>query len=214
MRSSTLFFVIAGAFVSDVALAAPFHDAVVNGNRLTNYDNGVAVARLAGQAAMASSSLHHRRAVDPLPRMLSRLDEKKLASDHLPAVLDAADDDAWTRVPRQVSEQRVHERATEPVEKRHDRVNSSQSTNRGSCNVGEAQCCQSIHQSGDKKGQFLTSLLSLAIPADGGMLGVQCTPLANLLAITGSETCHSQPVCCTGNEYHGLVNVGCSPLSV
>ncbi|KAG8768827.1 hypothetical protein FRC20_008056 [Serendipita sp. 405] len=213
MHSLPLLVIIAGAFVSNVALAVPFHDAILEGNRLTNYGNGLEAARIAGQAAMASSSTLHPRNVEPLPRVVSRRN-KILPNDHIPADLGAVDDDAWTRVPRQLPEQVVESLDAEPVEKRHDRVNSPQALNSGSCNVGEAQCCQSIHQSGDKKGQFLTSLLSLAIPAEGTMLGVQCTPIANLLPLTGSETCHSQPVCCTGNEYHGLVNVGCSPLSL
>ncbi|PVG00406.1 hypothetical protein CPB86DRAFT_701504, partial [Serendipita vermifera] len=80
--------------------------------------------------------------------------------------------------------------------------------------VGEAQCCQSIHQTTSTHSQFITGLLGIALPADKSMLGIQCTPIANLLSLTGSSTCHSQSVCCTGNDYHGLVTLGCSPISL
>ncbi|KAG8830396.1 hypothetical protein FRC20_008434 [Serendipita sp. 405] len=92
-----------------------------------------------------------------------------------------------------------------PVELKHFKrtnvINSPNSSNSNSCNVGEAQCCQSIHQSHDQSFQRLTSLLGLVAPADGLLAGVQCSPILNVAGVlSGSSTCHSQPICCTGNE--------------
>ncbi|PVG02904.1 hypothetical protein CPB86DRAFT_695962 [Serendipita vermifera] len=98
---------------------------------------------------------------------------------------------------------------------RTNRNNSPGNSNDNSCNVGQAQCCQTVYQSQDRSFQFLTSLLGISVPANGLLAGVQCSPLGNTLSILGgSGSCNSQPICCTGNEYHGLVNVGCSPVSL
>ncbi|KIM29652.1 hypothetical protein M408DRAFT_67258 [Serendipita vermifera MAFF 305830] len=106
------------------------------------------------------------------------------------------------------------ERKDLPLVKRHDHINSPESATALSCNVGEAQCCQSIHQTQGTQAQFLSSLLGLALPVDNSMLGVQCTPIANLLSVLGgSSTCNSRPVCCTGNDYQGLVSLGCTPIT-
>jgi len=110
--------------------------------------------------------------------------------------------------------------AAGPV-RRWDHVNSPASTTSDSCNgkpsavsfydhqisnspstrslVGEAQCCQTIHQNNDQSLQFVTSLLGLSLPADGLMAGLQCSPIANLASLGGSSSCNSHPVCCTGN---------------
>ncbi|KIM31760.1 hypothetical protein M408DRAFT_63988 [Serendipita vermifera MAFF 305830] len=96
---------------------------------------------------------------------------------------------------------------------RTNHINSPEAATYGSCNVGEAQCCQSIHQSNDQSFKSLSSLLGLNLPIDGLMAGVQCSPILNLAGLaSGSSSCNSQPVCCTGNEYHGLINIGCSPI--
>ncbi|KAG8801441.1 hypothetical protein FRC17_006657, partial [Serendipita sp. 399] len=95
--------------------------------------------------------------------------------------------------------------STSPVEmtlvERTNQINSPSASNVNSCNVGEAQCCQSIHQSQDKNFQRLTSLLGLVAPGDGLLAGVQCSPILDLAGLlSGSSTCRSQPICCTGNE--------------
>ncbi|KAG8801731.1 hypothetical protein FRC17_006565 [Serendipita sp. 399] len=81
-------------------------------------------------------------------------------------------------------------------------INSPQATNQGSCSVGTAQCCQSLHQTQDLASQGVVGgLLAAGLPLDDLMVGVQCTPIANVIPIVGgSDSCHSQPVCCTGNK--------------
>ncbi|CCA76711.1 hypothetical protein PIIN_10699 [Serendipita indica DSM 11827] len=98
---------------------------------------------------------------------------------------------------------------------RTSHIKSASSGNVNSCNVGEAQCCQTIYQSHDQRVQSLGALLGVVIPMDGLMAGVQCSPITNILPILGgTSTCRAQPVCCTGNEYYGLINIGCSPISL
>ncbi|CAG7854714.1 SubName: Full=Uncharacterized protein {ECO:0000313/EMBL:CCA66384.1} [Serendipita indica DSM 11827] len=207
MRSFVTFALLATLFVVDATLARPYREAAIGSDTAHLREvNGVKVAQLQGQTMMAASS----RRSEPLPRLLSHRSEVTLPNGRRPADLGADD---WTKVPRGDEPSIDDEDLDYGLDKRHDRVDSGEAANEASCNVGEAQCCQSIHQSNDRNGQFLRSLLGLALPAGGGMLGAQCTPLANLLAVTGSSTCRSQPVCCTGNEYRGLVAVGCSPIS-
>merc|ERR1712093_485264 len=77
--------------------------------------------------------------------------------------------------------------------RRTDRVNSPESTTSNSCNVGEAQCCQTIHQTNDRSFRSLSALLGLAIPTDGLLVGLQCSPIAGLLGVAGANACHSTP---------------------
>ncbi|PVG03438.1 hypothetical protein CPB86DRAFT_694991 [Serendipita vermifera] len=95
-------------------------------------------------------------------------------------------------------------------------INSPQASNEGSCNVGTAQCCQSLHQTQELASQgVIGSLLAAGVPLDNLMVGVQCTPIAGLVPVlSGSDSCKSQPVCCTGNKFDGLISTGCSPIGL
>lgn len=109
------------------------------------------------------------------------------------------------------------------VEQRWDTINSPSDSTQNSCNgaslsisvlrrllvmilidvviVGQAQCCQTIHQTNDQQFQALSSMLGLSIPADNLMTGVQCSPIANTDdLLSGSSSCNSQPICCSGNK--------------
>ncbi|KIM29497.1 hypothetical protein M408DRAFT_328749 [Serendipita vermifera MAFF 305830] len=95
-------------------------------------------------------------------------------------------------------------------------INSPQAATEGACNVGTAQCCQSLHQTSGLASQgMFGQLLAASIPLDQLMVGLQCSPIAGVIPIVGgSSSCNSRPVCCTGNKFDGLVSVGCSPLSL
>ncbi|CCA74797.1 related to hydrophobin-Laccaria bicolor [Serendipita indica DSM 11827] len=82
----------------------------------------------------------------------------------------------------------------------------------GGCNVGTAQCCQTTYSSGDQIASTLGGLLGIAIPVDNLFVGVQCSPIVNILG--GSDTCNTQAVCCNNNNFNGLINIGCSPISL
>lgn len=111
--------------------------------------------------------------------------------------------------------QRVR-RAPKKTKEQPQYINSPQASNEGSCNVGTAQCCQSLHQTQELASQGVVgSLLAAGVPLDNLMVGVQCTPIAGLVPVlSGSDSCKSQPVCCTGNKFDGLISTGCSPIGL
>jgi len=77
------------------------------------------------------------------------------------------------------------------------------------CNTGSAQCCNSVHPAGS--GGMVDELLSKvgAVVQLGTQVGVSCTGIVG----KGSD-CKQQPVCCEGNSYSGIVNIGCSHISI
>jgi len=196
MRSFSTVFVLSSLLMFDAVLAAPA-TGQRGGNNLPVAPNAPVRAQ-----AVVPAQVHK----EPLPRVLSRSMEGSLPIGHRPSDLGA--DRATTPSRRSI----IHRQEIN-LEERHDHINSPNVTTSASCDVGQAQCCQSLHQSSDKQSSFVSSLLGIVIPADNSMLGLQCTPIASLLSVTGSSTCNSKPVCCTGNEYDGLVNIGCSPIS-
>ncbi|KAH9896893.1 fungal hydrophobin-domain-containing protein [Cubamyces lactineus] len=81
-----------------------------------------------------------------------------------------------------------------------------------SCNTGSIQCCDSTVSSQDNSATLLASLLGLDIGGLTGLVGIQCSPIANIgLAAT---SCHQEPVCCENNSYGGLISLGCAPVSL
>ncbi|KAJ3571621.1 hypothetical protein NP233_g3647 [Leucocoprinus birnbaumii] len=102
----------------------------------------------------------------------------------------------------------------------------------GSCSTGTQTCCNTL-QSADRQGfendvasainkqsglgGLLSGLLGALTVADvlsnpDVQAGLSCVPV-NVLGIGGNK-CTQQVACCSGNTFNGLVNVGCSPLSV
>ncbi|KDR72954.1 hypothetical protein GALMADRAFT_142657 [Galerina marginata CBS 339.88] len=80
------------------------------------------------------------------------------------------------------------------------------------CNSGNLQCCNLVQSSSSSVvGQLIDSL---GILIDGGeaLVGIACTPIDILGLSQGS--CHSQPVCCQNNDFHGVVAIGCVPIRV
>ncbi|KIK73369.1 hypothetical protein PAXRUDRAFT_178625, partial [Paxillus rubicundulus Ve08.2h10] len=59
----------------------------------------------------------------------------------------------------------------------------------------------------------LSSLLGIALPSISGLIGLSCSPITGLGIGTGA-VCMQQPVCCSNNDYNGLVNLGCSPINL
>ncbi|PVG02901.1 fungal hydrophobin [Serendipita vermifera] len=80
------------------------------------------------------------------------------------------------------------------------------------CNVGQAQCCKQVTKSDDKSIQSLIGLLGIASSIGDTLVGVQCSPIVNVVGI--GSGCKANPVCCSGNNYNGLINVGCTSISL
>ncbi|KAF9533870.1 fungal hydrophobin [Crepidotus variabilis] len=81
-----------------------------------------------------------------------------------------------------------------------------------SCNTGPVQCCNEVYHSSSKKANDICELFGINAPVSG-FVGTQCSPITGAGVGSGAN-CKSQPMCCTGNNYKGLVVVGCSPINV
>ncbi|KAF9045401.1 fungal hydrophobin-domain-containing protein [Panaeolus papilionaceus] len=82
-----------------------------------------------------------------------------------------------------------------------------------SCNTGPVQCCNTVTSSNSKNVQLLAGLIGAVLPAAANVLvGMQCHPLS--VVGVGGNSCNSQPVCCENNEFNGLINIGCTPITV
>ncbi|KIJ45031.1 hypothetical protein M422DRAFT_167661, partial [Sphaerobolus stellatus SS14] len=80
------------------------------------------------------------------------------------------------------------------------------------CNTGNAQCCNSTSLSTNPVTALLLGLLGVVVHGVDVLVGITCSPI-NLLAI-GGPNCSQQPVCCTNNNFNGIVNIGCTPISL
>ncbi|PWN87143.1 hypothetical protein FA10DRAFT_195980 [Acaromyces ingoldii] len=94
--------------------------------------------------------------------------------------------------------------------------NAPSSSSTGSCSTGKVQCCSTtvrFHDGAEaKKTAALLGLNDLA-----GMIGIQCQDVPiNIIgaAVNVDNHCKSSPVCCTGSEYNGLVQTGCTNVPV
>ncbi|SJL18340.1 uncharacterized protein ARMOST_21926 [Armillaria ostoyae] len=80
------------------------------------------------------------------------------------------------------------------------------------CTTGSAQCCESTQSPTDLSAPVSTLLGLLGVVAGQltGNVGVSCTPIT--VIGLGSTQCSNQVVCCDGNNFNGLVSLGCTPL--
>ncbi|KAH7883462.1 hydrophobin 2 [Phlebopus sp. FC_14] len=83
----------------------------------------------------------------------------------------------------------------------------------GECNTGSLQCCTSTFSASDPTSSALLGLLGIVLGPIDGLLGLGCTPIT-VIGTGSGATCTQQPVCCTGNTYNGLINIGCSPINL
>ncbi|KAF8479839.1 hypothetical protein JB92DRAFT_2837769 [Gautieria morchelliformis] len=73
---------------------------------------------------------------------------------------------------------------------------------------GDAQCCISVGSANSLPAvRPLLSLLGIVLLDDDLVVGINCVDIVD-------DSCTQQPVCCTDNDFNGLVNFGCSPISL
>ncbi|KIJ65102.1 hypothetical protein HYDPIDRAFT_89074 [Hydnomerulius pinastri MD-312] len=82
----------------------------------------------------------------------------------------------------------------------------------GQCNTGTISCCNSVQQANSAGVASLLGLLGV-VGEITGQVGVQCSPIS-AIGLGSGATCQQQPVCCTGNSFNGLINLGCSPINL
>ncbi|RDB29812.1 Hydrophobin-3 [Hypsizygus marmoreus] len=80
------------------------------------------------------------------------------------------------------------------------------------CNTGAIQCCNSLQQANNPVVGLLAGLLGIILGPITGQVGLGCSPLS-VIGI-GGNSCTAQPVCCTGNNFSGLIVVGCTPINI
>ncbi|KIJ06437.1 fungal hydrophobin [Paxillus involutus ATCC 200175] len=81
------------------------------------------------------------------------------------------------------------------------------------CNTGGLQCCNNVQSAtsanaANPEWDLVSKVVGLA-----GNVGTSCTPITAIGLGSGSS-CTAQPVCCTGNTFNGLVNIGCTPVNL
>ncbi|KAG2064743.1 hydrophobin [Suillus decipiens] len=83
----------------------------------------------------------------------------------------------------------------------------------GECNTGTISCCDSTYAYGDPSLTKITSGLGISLDPFEGFAGVDCSPMSVVGAGSGA-VCTQEPVCCSGNTYYGIINIGCSPINI
>ncbi|THV02185.1 fungal hydrophobin [Dendrothele bispora CBS 962.96] len=80
------------------------------------------------------------------------------------------------------------------------------------CNTGDLQCCNSVQSSDNKSLAGLLGLLGVVLGGVAVPIGLTCDPIS-VIGI-GGNSCSAQPVCCSNNNFNGVVAVGCTPVNL
>ncbi|TEB20983.1 fungal hydrophobin [Coprinellus micaceus] len=80
------------------------------------------------------------------------------------------------------------------------------------CNTGPVQCCNSVQSASSNPVQALLGLLGIAVGDVDLLVGLTCSPIS-IIGLPGNS-CSAQPVCCTNNNFNGVVALGCSPINL
>ncbi|KIJ48250.1 hypothetical protein M422DRAFT_162942 [Sphaerobolus stellatus SS14] len=81
------------------------------------------------------------------------------------------------------------------------------------CNTGDAQCCNTVESASSPSAAALLGLLGIVVQGVDALVGLGCTPIT-AVGLGQGANCAQQPVCCTDNNFNGLINVGCTPISL
>ncbi|KAF9220787.1 hydrophobin [Gyrodon lividus] len=92
-------------------------------------------------------------------------------------------------------------------------VSASPLEARDQCNTGPIQCCNSVQSAQQVSGLLSTVGVLVANAAALGQVGVTCSPLS-VIGVGSGCAATQQPVCCTNNNFNGVVNLGCSPVNI
>ncbi|KAF9446652.1 fungal hydrophobin, partial [Macrolepiota fuliginosa MF-IS2] len=80
------------------------------------------------------------------------------------------------------------------------------------CGTGNLQCCNSLERSDGSLVGTLLGLLGVVLQGVEAVIGITCSPI-DILGI-GQNQCHTQPVCCQNNDFHGIIAIGCVPINI
>ncbi|OAX39835.1 fungal hydrophobin [Rhizopogon vinicolor AM-OR11-026] len=93
------------------------------------------------------------------------------------------------------------------------RDNSTCSSSGALCNTGTVSCCQTIYPSNSSALSKITSALNIPLDPVQGFVGMGCSPLSVIGPGSGA-VCTQESVCCSGNTYYGLINIGCTAINI
>ncbi|KAK7023641.1 hypothetical protein VNI00_016603 [Paramarasmius palmivorus] len=80
------------------------------------------------------------------------------------------------------------------------------------CNTGDVQCCNTVETAGSPAAAGLLGFLGVVVQDLSVLVGITCTPVT-ILGI-GQGECSARPVCCSNNNFNGLIAIGCVPISI
>ncbi|KAF9484813.1 fungal hydrophobin [Pholiota conissans] len=80
------------------------------------------------------------------------------------------------------------------------------------CNTGSVQCCNSVQDARSAAASKILGQLNIPVQSVTGQVGITCTPVTAIGV--GSNGCSQQTVCCSKNNYNGVVALGCTPVNV
>ncbi|KAF8980781.1 fungal hydrophobin [Cyathus striatus] len=80
------------------------------------------------------------------------------------------------------------------------------------CNTGPVQCCNSVKSSDDKSVSGILAAVGAVVQGVVVQVGLDCSPISAIGV--GANSCTAQPVCCTNNNFNGVVALGCTPINV
>ncbi|CAA7263937.1 unnamed protein product [Cyclocybe aegerita] len=80
------------------------------------------------------------------------------------------------------------------------------------CNTGNLQCCNTTGTAKDSAIAGLLALVGVVVQDITAIVGVNCSPIS--VIGVGGNSCTAQPVCCTNNQFNGVVALGCTPVNI
>ncbi|KAF5379142.1 hypothetical protein D9615_005968 [Tricholomella constricta] len=80
------------------------------------------------------------------------------------------------------------------------------------CSTGAINCCNSVQSASNPAVSTLAGLLGVVLGPITGLVGLTCTPI-DIIGVAGNS-CTAQTVCCTGNNFNGLLVLGCTPINL
>ncbi|KAJ3759252.1 hydrophobin 2 [Lentinula raphanica] len=82
-----------------------------------------------------------------------------------------------------------------------------------SCSTGDLQCCNSVQPATSTAASSLLALLGIVLQDVNVAVGITCSPI-DVIGVLNGNDCNAQAVCCTNNNYGGLVSLGCVPVQL
>ncbi|KIJ33725.1 hypothetical protein M422DRAFT_130898, partial [Sphaerobolus stellatus SS14] len=73
------------------------------------------------------------------------------------------------------------------------------------CNTGDTQCCNTVESASSPAAAGILALLGIAVQDVSALVGLGCTPIT-VIGVADGANCAQQPVCCTDNQFNGLVS--------